>query len=95
MHSFFKAASKRHNKQWHPLFIGAERGSLPLCERVVERNGDVNPSKQIDGFTAFGFAAQKGHLEISLFMIKHLGDKNPREIDGRTPLHHAAQSGHL
>ena len=58
VHSFFKRIST--TEQWHPLFIGAERGSLPLCEHVVERTGDVNP-KQNDGFTPLGFAAQEGH----------------------------------
>ena len=34
--TFFNSFSKRYNQQWHPLFIGAERGSLPLCEHVVK-----------------------------------------------------------
>ena len=68
VHNFFKGISTRYNKQWHPLFIGAERGSLPLCEHVVERTGDVNSCEQIDGFTPLGFAAQEGHLEIYAFL---------------------------
>lgn len=28
VHSFFKGVSTRFTEQWHPLFIGAERGSL-------------------------------------------------------------------
>ena len=73
VHSFFKGISTRYNKQWHPLFIGAERGSLLLCEHVVERTGDMNP-KLSDGFTPFSLAVQEGHLEICDFLIKDLDD---------------------
>ena len=95
VHSFFKGVSTRLTQQWHPLFIGAERGSLPLCEHVVERTGDVNP-KQNDGFSPLGFAAQEGHLEICTFLIKYIDyidDKDFQENDGWTPLHRAATSG--
>ena len=71
VHSFFSGISTRYDKQWHPLFIGAERGSLPFCEHVVERTGDINP-KQISGLTPLFLAAQEGHLEICSFLIKHL-----------------------
>ena len=93
--TFFNSFSKRYNQQWHPLFIGAERGSLPLCEHVVNRTGDVNSCERIDGFTPLGFAAQEGHLEICVFLIKPLEDKNPGDKNGWTPLHRAAQNGHL
>jgi ankyrin repeat protein len=92
---FFKGNSKRYERQWHPLFIGAERGSIPHCEHVVKRTGDINLIRQIDGFTPLGFAAQEGHLEICAFLIKNLDDKNPEENDGWTPFHHAARNGHL
>ena len=92
VHSFFKGISTRLTEQWHPLFIGAGRGSLPLCEHVVERTGDVNP-KQNDGFTPLGFAAQEGHLEICTFLLKYIDDKKLQENNGRTPFHRAASSG--
>jgi ankyrin repeat protein len=61
----------------------------PSCEHVVERTGDINANKQINGFTPLGFAAQEGYLEICAFLIMHLDDKNPGEKNGWTPLHRA------
>ena len=94
VHSFFKGYSPRYEKQWHPLFIGAQCGSQSLCEHVVERTGDVN-HKRINGFTPLGFAAQEGHLAVCTFLIKYIDDKNPGDNDGYTPLHFAAKNGHL
>ena len=83
--SFFKGLSTKYEKQCHPLFIGAKSGSLLLCERIAERTGDVNPTRQVDGITPLGFAAHWGHLEICKFLIKHLDDIKPRENNGFTP----------
>ena len=93
--SFLKTTSTRYEAQWHPLFIGAEKGSLLLCEHIGKRTGNVNPRRQIDGVTPLSFAAHVGRLEICAFLIKHLDDKNPRENDGWTPLHRATQGGHI
>ena len=94
VHNFFKGVSTRCEKQWHPLFIGAECDSLSICEHAVKRTGDVD-TKQMNGFTPLALAAQEGHFEICAYLIKYLDDKNPGENNGKTPLHLAAQYGHL
>ena len=111
VHSFFKGLSrpsKRYEGQWHPLLIGAERGSLPLCEHIVKRIGDVNPKCNGDGCTPLHTAAIHGHLEICKLLIDNVDDKSPTLYsgwtpldktpylyNGWTPLHLAAQEGHL
>ena len=97
VHSFFEGLSilQRYKGQWHPLHIGAECGSLPLCEHVVERIGDVNPKCNADGCTPLHAAAIHGRLETCKLLIDIVDDKNPSLYSGWTPLHLAAQEGHL
>ena len=37
----------------------------------------------------------KGFVEICMYILKHIKDKNPRDILGQTPLHVAAAKGNL
>ena len=43
VHKFFQGIPTRIEKQWHPLFIAADQGSLELCEHIANKTGDKNP----------------------------------------------------
>ena len=84
--------------QHSPHHIAAESGSLSLYKFIAQKTKVLNPARK-DGFTAFHFAAQEGHLDLCKYFVDNLdGDKNPPCNPGcgrRTPLHEAAFQGDL
>ena len=67
VHKFFKRNSK--SRQWHPLFIAVDQGSLKLCEDIIKKTGDKNPKRMEDGLTPVHVAAQRGHLEVYKYIV--------------------------
>ena len=47
------------------------------------------------GYTPLHKAAGNGHLDVCVYIMEKIEDKNPRGLFGRTPLHEAACFGHL
>ena len=45
--------------------------------------------------TALHAASVKGHLDVTLLLLKHGADFNSRDDYGRTPLHKVSQDGQL
>ena len=72
---FFMVGRKRIKKQWHPLFIAAQQGSLELCKFIVEKTGEFIPKRMEDGITPLDLAAQGGHLKIYRFLVENIEDK--------------------
>ena len=62
--NFFQEKQERHKKQWHPLFIAAQQGSLELCKFIIENTREFIPRRTEDGITPLDLAAQGGHLKI-------------------------------
>ena len=61
---FFNSLASRTDKQWHPLFIAAEQGSLELCKLIIEKTGKNNPKRVKDGCTPLHMSAQEGNVEV-------------------------------
>ena len=86
-----------------PLHIAAERGNLKLCEHILEKTEDKNPSGYMNLIyesTPLHIAAKKGHFTIYSLIMGHI-DVNEFEVDPlrnpcyNTPLHLAAINGHF
>ena len=92
---FFNGFATRTDKQWHPLFIAAQQGSLELCKLIVKKTGEYNPKRVQDGCTPLHMAAQEGNVEVYKLLASNLENKNIGDNIGCTPLHLAAQNGHL
>ena len=88
---FFRGNPQRPSKQWHPLMIAANSGSLDLCKYIVEATGERNPRRSSDGATPLLMAAQNNSLQVYEYLAGE--DKNPRNQEGWTPLHCAALHG--
>ena len=79
------------NKQGEtPLMFAAINGDLPLVKTLVLKN-----RAQLDhiGWTPLHYAASRGQLEVSQFLIDNGALVNSLNLGGTTPLMMAVQSG--
>uniref|UniRef100_A0A0D9VG41 Uncharacterized protein n=1 Tax=Leersia perrieri TaxID=77586 RepID=A0A0D9VG41_9ORYZ len=75
------------------LHLAAGRGSLPVCQYLVEELGvDVNAVED-RGETALTFAINFGKAEILRYLLDHGADTEKLNNDGLTVLHFAAGEG--
>ena len=90
--AFFRGNPQtRESKQWHPLMIAANSGSLDLCKYIVAVTGERNTRRSSDGATPLLLAAQNNSLQVYKYLAGE--DKNPGDGEGWTPLHCAAMHG--
>ena len=62
-----KGGKKRKDtRKWTLLHIFAEQGQSEMCQYVIEKMDDKNPSS-IDGSTPLHLAAQEGYLNVCIF----------------------------
>lgn len=79
---------------WHPLFIGADTGSVDVCRKIVDITGDKNIKRSGDEISPLLIASQQGHFHVCEYLGGLLENKNPGDAENWTPLHSAAQNGH-
>ena len=84
------------------LYIkAASEGRLDICQRIIERVDNKNPSVKLptrlrwvlqnqQQLSPLHVAANEGHIEICRLIMSYLEDKNPENDMGKTPLHYAA-----
>ena len=80
-HNFFKNQS-RLDRQWSPLHIAANSGSLEFYKYISRKCGCINHVRD-DGITAIHMAATAGHIEIVTFITNNLQDQNQSAASGR------------
>ena len=80
-HTFFKNQS-RLNRQWSPLHVAADNGSLEFYKYISRKCGCINHVRD-DGITAIHMAASAGHIEILTFIIDNLQDQNQSAASSR------------
>ena len=76
------------------LFMVAEKGHTEVCNLIVRRLVDKNPSNN-NGWTPFHNAARNGHVDVCRLLMKNIANKNPGDNTGWTPLHEAARYGKI
>ena len=82
-------------KETSPLYAAGALGDIELFNRIKEKTGLHEDSKECGGSTPFHVAACNNHLNLCKVIIEKIEDKNPGCNDGITPLHQAAIMGHL
>ena len=86
---FYSAVPSRHEFQWSPMHVAAERGHMNFCEWIA-KFGTVKSYQ----WPPIYFSAQSGHLEVSKFLYKEFEEnKNGRIFD--IVQHLTAKNGHL
>ena len=82
-----------------PLFhFVARSGDLELYRFLADTYGNPINEDGPEGYTPLHAAALNGHLQVCLFILDRVQNKNPAVrsgiISGATPLHLAAKNGH-
>ena len=86
---FYNAVPSRHEFQWGPMHVAAERGHINFCE-LIATLGTIKSYQ----WPPIYFAAQAGHLEVCKFLYKEFEDnRNGRVFD--IVQHLTAKNGHL
>ena len=75
VHHFFQGSESACNRQWSPLHIIADNGSLELYEYISGKCGSLDHVGD-KGQTALHMAAGSGQLEIMTFIIDNLQGHN-------------------
>lgn len=76
----------------NPLMLAAFSNNLTIVKKLVELK-KVNVNK--DGWTALHYAASKGYLDISRFLLSNGADVNSKSPNETTPLMMASRYGHI
>ena len=78
-----------------PLFhFVARSGDLELYRFLADTYGNPINEDGPEGYTPLHAAALNGHLQVCLFILDRVQNKNPAVRSGLTPLHLAANRGH-
>ena len=82
-------------RETSPLYAAGASGDIELFNRIKEKTGLNEVSKNNLGLTPFHIAAFNNRLNLCKVIIEKIRDKNPGCNQGGTPLHGAASMGHL
>ena len=76
-----------------PVYFAAVEGDSPLLERLLTE-GRSTEVKGLNGFSAIGAAAERGHEEVVRQLLLFRANVQAVDKFGSTPLHEAAKGGH-
>ena len=78
-----------------PLHSAASHGNVKICQMIIEKVDDPNPSTKYGRDTPLHSAAGHGFFQICKLIVEKAVNKNPKNMSGETPLHRAAGNGHF
>lgn len=79
----------RNDKDESPLMLASLKGHLPLVQKLVQRDADVNKT----GWTPLHYAATGGHVAVIEHLLEHSAYIDAESPNGSTPLMLAAMYG--
>jgi ankyrin repeat protein len=79
----------RNDKDESVLMLASLKGDLPLVQKLVERDADVNKT----GWTPLHYAASGGHVPVIAHLLEHSAYIDAESPNGTTPLMMAAMYG--
>jgi ankyrin repeat protein len=90
----YEGYSQEYTRHANGLHIAAFFGLRKIAERLIFNGADVKETDE-GGTTAMHLAAENGHDEVVLVLVKNGANIDARETKyGQTPLHLAALNGH-
>ena len=87
-------ANRNTSSPGESLLIAARQGDSTRVTMLLDRGVDVDYTSQ-NTYTALGYAAGCGHLELVKFLLDQGADINKRARFTKTPLSVALEGGHL
>jgi ankyrin repeat protein len=79
-----------------PLHFAALYGICDIAEfLIVECAQDVKARRLSDNRTPLFVASERGHAEVTQFLLQRGAAANDHDLNGGTPLHLASERGHL
>ena len=79
----------RNDKDESVLMLAALKGYLPLVQKLVDNDADVNKT----GWTPLHYAASAGHVPVIAHLLEHSAYIDAESPNGTTPLMMAAMYG--
>ncbi len=79
----------RNDKDESVLMLAALKGYLPLVQKLVDNDADVNKT----GWTPLHYAASGGHVPVIAHLLEHSAYIDAESPNGTTPLMMAAMYG--
>ena len=79
----------RNDKDESVLMLASLKGYLPLVEKLVDNDADVNKT----GWTPLHYAASGGHVPVIAHLLEHSAYIDAESPNGTTPLMMAAMYG--
>jgi ankyrin repeat protein len=79
----------RNGKDESVLMLAALKGYLPLVQKLVDNDADVNKT----GWTPLHYAASGGHVPVIAHLLEHSAYIDAESPNGTTPLMMAAMYG--
>jgi ankyrin repeat protein len=79
----------RNDKDESVLMLAALKGYLPLVQKLIDNDADVNKT----GWTPLHYAASAGHVPVIAHLLEHSAYIDAESPNGTTPLMMAAMYG--
>jgi hypothetical protein len=76
------------------IYYAATIGDLEEIKTLLKNNPNLAHIKNKNGWTPLHVAADMGHKEIALLLIRNNAEINAKDIYGRTPLHNKIGDTH-
>lgn len=73
----------------------SEKGDVRSLKRIIDSGIQVSNCTGLDGFTPLHYAANRGHIDVVLLLIRASHPIEKCNEAGETPLHLACYVGHL
>lgn len=93
--SLLRILSADQSQVTNEIIMLSERGDARSLKKVIERGVQISNCVGLDGFTPLHHAANRGHINVVLVLIRASHPIDKANDAGETPLHLACYVGHL
>jgi hypothetical protein len=93
--SLLRILSSDQSQVTNEVIMLSEKGEARSLKKLIERGVQISSCIGLDGFTPLHHAANRGHINVVLVLIRAQHPIDQPNDAGETPLHLACYVGHL